>query len=179
MSTPPQTDHPASRAHRSHTIRCISRPPRGYGRGHDWWTRCSGGVGGPRRTTEAVDDDVGVATASEQNGGMVQRVTVAENADGTLALAGELDAYATETVERALGALSASADAAVDVSGVTFVDSAVLRVLVRQSERLVSQGGRLRLVRPSPALRRLIELSGLRSAFTLDAGASGDEDRDG
>jgi len=105
-----------------------------------------------------------------QNGGMVQRVTIAETADGMLALGGELDAYAADTVERALADLPSSGDADVDVSAVTFVDSAMLRVLVRQSERLATQGSRLRLVRPSPALRRLIELSGLESAFVLESG---------
>ena len=107
---------------------------------------------------------------------MVQRVTIAENADGTLALGGELDAYAAGTVETALGALSSTADAAVDVSAVTFVDSAVLRVLVRQSERLAARGSRLRLVKPSPALQRLIQLSGLESAFVLEIGEPGGGD---
>jgi len=105
---------------------------------------------------------------------MVQRATIAETADGMLALGGELDAYAADAVERALGALSPSGDAGldvdVDVSAVTFVDSAVLRVLVRQSERLARAGSRLRLVTPSPALQRLIELSGLESAFVVDRG---------
>jgi anti-sigma B factor antagonist len=105
---------------------------------------------------------------------MVQRVTIAENADGTLALGGELDAYAAAAVEQALEALPSTGDADVDVSAVTFVDSAVLRVFVRQSERLAARGAHLRLVMPSPALQRLIELSGLESAFVLDHG-----DRDG
>jgi anti-sigma B factor antagonist len=114
-----------------------------------------------------IDD---IAPTNEQNGAMVQRVTIAENADGTLALGGELDAYTAATVERALEALPPTGDAEVDVSAVAFVDSAVLRVFVRQSERLAAHGSHLRLVKPSPALQRLIELSGLESAFVLDSG---------
>lgn len=99
---------------------------------------------------------------------MGDRITVNDAADGMIAIAGEFDAFGAPLVESALAELPASRDALVDVSGVTFVDSAGLRVLVRHSERLRASGASLHLRDATDALRRLIELTGLDSAFVLD-----------
>ncbi len=48
----------------------------------------------------------------------------------------------------------------VDVSGLTFADSASVRVLVLAGKALKERGGSLVLVRPRPALVRVLELMG-------------------
>lgn len=62
----------------------------------------------------------------------------------------------------------------VDCSGVTFLDSMGLRVLV-QLRRMVTEDGRDFVLRaPSPAVLRVLELAGVENLFTIvDAGARG------
>jgi anti-sigma B factor antagonist len=52
-----------------------------------------------------------------------------------------------------------------DVSGVTFCDSTGVSALVRSHARAAQMAGELRLVAPSPALRRVLEISGLTRMF--------------
>lgn len=99
---------------------------------------------------------------------MGDRVTVNNGADGVLTIAGELDAFGAPLADSALAALPAEHDAHLDVAGLTFVDSAGLRVLIRHSERLRNDGANLHLHDASDALRRLIELTGLDAAFVID-----------
>ena len=56
-------------------------------------------------------------------------------------------------------------DVAVDGSGLSFVDSAGLRTLVLARRDTAARGGSLWLRTPSPALERLLELSGLTDLF--------------
>jgi anti-sigma B factor antagonist len=53
----------------------------------------------------------------------------------------------------------------VDVSGVTFCDSSGLSALVRSRARAVEMTGSLRLVSPSPQVRRLLGITGLTRMF--------------
>jgi anti-anti-sigma factor len=87
----------------------------------------------------------------------------------TVALSGELDAYRVDGVEQALDQLSTRSDAEVDMSAVSFIDSSVLRVLIRQRERFDAAGRSFRLVTPSDTVRRLLEMSRLDAAFGLDS----------
>ncbi|NUR61769.1 MAG: STAS domain-containing protein [Catenulispora sp.] len=65
----------------------------------------------------------------------------------------------------------------VDCSGVTFLDSMGLRVLV-QLRRLVTEDGRdFALRAPSPAVLRVLELAGVESLFSiLEADEASDPD---
>ncbi|WP_162941828.1 STAS domain-containing protein [Desertimonas flava] len=99
---------------------------------------------------------------------MGDRVTVSDRAGGGFTLAGELDAFGASLADGVLGGLPSGLDGHLDVSGLTFVDSAGLRVLVRLSERLRADGASLHLHDASDALRRLIELTGLDTAFVMD-----------
>lgn len=49
----------------------------------------------------------------------------------------------------------------VEASSLTFIDSAALHVLVRTHRGLHSAGRRLALVSPTPAVMRVLQLSGL------------------
>jgi anti-sigma B factor antagonist len=79
--------------------------------------------------------------------------------DGALVLQGEIDSYtAPDLAER----LSAQPPIEVlDVSGVTFIDSSGLRVIVEAHQARSSAGSRLVLRSPSAAVQRLLEISGL------------------
>ncbi|SDF40245.1 anti-anti-sigma factor [Lentzea fradiae] len=49
----------------------------------------------------------------------------------------------------------------IDASGVTFCDSSGISALLRSRARAVEMTGSLRLVSPSPALRRALDVAGL------------------
>ena len=55
----------------------------------------------------------------------------------------------------------------VDLSGVTFIDSSALSVLVRTHERAQNKGHRMQLLRPSPACTKVFTLTGLDRVFDL------------
>ena len=53
----------------------------------------------------------------------------------------------------------------IDLSKLTFCDSAGLRVFVRYRSELDARGGRLVLAAPQPIVRRVLEVSGLVELF--------------
>jgi anti-sigma B factor antagonist len=80
-----------------------------------------------------------------------------------LVLSGEAD---ITTLKQLQSALSAQLDAGagvltVDLSGLGFADSATIGALVRAARTLRSQGGRLDLASPQPALARMLTLLGV------------------
>lgn len=87
-----------------------------------------------------------------------------------IALSGEIDLSNVATLERdLLGAISNHlTEVVVDLTGVTYVDSAGLRVLFTLSTRLEALQIRFRLVVPpgSPP-RRVIELSGFEDVAAV------------
>jgi anti-sigma B factor antagonist len=85
---------------------------------------------------------------------------VISSTEGGISLSGEIDAHTAPRVAEAIAAVGAST-IDVDMSGVEFVDSSGLRVLVDAHQRLEANGGGLRLVDASPAVRRLLEISGV------------------
>jgi anti-anti-sigma factor len=83
---------------------------------------------------------------------------------------GELDLHvAPELQERIRAAIDREAElVVVDLSAVTFIDSMALGVLLGATDRLRRHGGDLRLVVPSPQLRRVFEIAQLDRIFSLD-----------
>jgi anti-sigma B factor antagonist len=55
----------------------------------------------------------------------------------------------------------------VDLSGVSFIDSSALSVLVRTHERAQNKGHRLQLLRPSPPCVKVFTITGLDRVFDL------------
>jgi anti-sigma B factor antagonist len=84
---------------------------------------------------------------------------------------GELDlstsAALRTSVEGAYG--QGSPRVAVDLSGVTFMDSSSLGVLVACLKDVSDRGGELRLVGVNGSPAKVIALTGLDSAFTIDS----------
>lgn len=59
----------------------------------------------------------------------------------------------------------------VDVSELTFADSASVRALVLAGRTLRERGGKLVLARPQPAVARVLELMGVNELLVVQGGA--------
>jgi anti-sigma B factor antagonist len=89
--------------------------------------------------------------------------------DGGAALVGEIDAH---TAGRLTHEFGDPGDLVLDLSGVEFVDSSGLRVLIELHQNRARAGGTLVLRTPSPAVRRLLEVSGVAGYLTVDDGTT-------
>jgi len=99
------------------------------------------------------------------------QVAVERHGGAVLArLAGEIDLSNASEVEDAVTAGLAGATAvAVDLAGLSYLDSAGLALLSRLAGRLVGPGGALRLVVPPGAVvGRTLAISGLSVAIPVD-----------
>jgi anti-sigma B factor antagonist len=97
-------------------------------------------------------------------------VTYASGPETVVTVAGELDVATAPTLRQAfLDLLSdGTPDIAIDVSGVTFVDSSGLAVLLMGARRWSGEQKRFVLRTPSPMLNRLLDLAGVRRAFEVE-----------
>ena len=84
-----------------------------------------------------------------------------------LTLAGEIDAHTAPELRHAISQLNTDADVELDMSDVGFIDSSGLRVILEAHDSSSANGRRLVLSRPSRAVRRLIEISGLNEHLGL------------
>jgi anti-anti-sigma factor len=85
--------------------------------------------------------------------------------------AGELDLGSADRLWEVLEPLIASAEVVVlDGSGLEFIDSSGLRILLRAGTGAQQRGAAFRLVAPQPAVQRVLELAG--TADRLDVRSS-------
>ncbi|MEZ5217886.1 MAG: STAS domain-containing protein [Ilumatobacteraceae bacterium] len=84
--------------------------------------------------------------------------------DGIVSAVGEIDAHTAGQLSSALAGRAAE-DVVVDLSGVTFLDSSGLRVLLAERQDHADAGTSLFLRAPSGPVRRVLELSGLAAVF--------------
>ncbi len=82
---------------------------------------------------------------------------------------GELDIATAGRLERELAAVAASDAATIvlDLSGLTFIDSTGLRVVLDFNDRCGGENGRLRVIAGTPAVDRLLDIVGLRDRLPL------------
>jgi anti-sigma B factor antagonist len=83
-------------------------------------------------------------------------------------LSGEIDAHTAPNLATALAALPEGV-VRVDMAEVSFIDSSGLRVLMEAMTKARERGGDLVVSQPSPAVARLIEISGLGDQLRLDS----------
>ena len=88
-----------------------------------------------------------------------------------VAPSGELDIATVELLERALVEVERadSARIVLDLSGLSFIDSTGLRLLLDVNERCGGAADRLRVIAGSPAVERLLDIVGLRERLPLIA----------
>lgn len=106
------------------------------------------------------------ASVAEEASGPV--ITLYGEAD--LSSAAQLSALITAQLPEGAGYLT------IDVSGLSFADSATIRVLVLAARTLKEQGGTLALRYPQPAVARVLALTGAEQIFEIDRRVPGSED---
>jgi stage II sporulation protein AA (anti-sigma F factor antagonist) len=79
---------------------------------------------------------------------------------------GDVDLDSSSQLERFL-ADRGPGDLVVDLSGVTFIDSAGIAVLVKAHMEAEQRGERLALANPSRSTQRILELTGLTEVFEV------------
>lgn len=90
-----------------------------------------------------------------------ETLEIIEDVSGAITLQGDLDAHTAPRAANRLDAVDDRAELRLGCSELGFVDSSGLQVLVTTHKRLRDGGGRLVLVQPSQALRRVLEITGL------------------
>jgi anti-sigma B factor antagonist len=97
--------------------------------------------------------------------------TVTRDGDATLiSVTGEIDIATCERLRDAIEPhLGPQQTIILDLSGVEFMDSSFLNVLVQARGTLTADGGSLLLRNPSVAAHRLVTISGLEDLLQTDA----------
>ena len=92
-----------------------------------------------------------------------------DETSGVIVLAGEVDIYtAPRFKESMLEVLDAGVNKLViDLSGVTFIDSTALGVLIGGLRRLRDSGGEMALVVTTSPVERVLTITGLDKVFTI------------
>ncbi|MBO0714329.1 MAG: STAS domain-containing protein [Acidimicrobiales bacterium] len=89
---------------------------------------------------------------------------------------GEIDLSTAPLLDQRLSQLAGTQKLVVNLTGVTFLDSSGLGVLVRTSNKVETHGGVIRLVVSHPQVQKVLEITGLASTLpvfrTLDAARS-------
>ena len=83
---------------------------------------------------------------------------------------GEIDLYTAPRLHSELVGLLAEgmpARVIIDMSGVEFCDSTGMNVLLSCLRRARERGGELEIAAPKPAVRKILQVTGLDSVFTL------------
>ena len=100
------------------------------------------------------------------------RMQLVEVSPGEFRVSGEVDAHSSESLGTALeSAGDTSTSLKIDMSGVTFMDSSGLRILVEAQQRAEAGGATLLLRSPSRQIIRLLDLAGLTENFEIEATA--------
>lgn len=82
---------------------------------------------------------------------------------------GEFDAYAVPELTAGFASLGDARDVVVDLSGVSFLDSTALGLVVRTVREIGERGGRVRIVLPERSARRIFEITMLDQVLPLAA----------
>ena len=99
------------------------------------------------------------------------RLQIEPGPDDALVLIGELDPHTAPLLEAALDErIAAGADAIhLEVTGLDFIDSSGLRVLVEAHRTLGGEPGAVCLAGVSPTFLRLLEMTGLDRRLTIES----------
>ena len=85
-------------------------------------------------------------------------------------ISGEIDLYTAPRLHGELVALIADGKPArvvVDMSGVEFCDSTGMNVLLSCLRQARERGGELELAAPRPAIKKILQVTGLDAVFTI------------
>ena len=95
--------------------------------------------------------------------------TASQEGHAVVTATGELDLYTAPRLQNALAGLlrDQPGHVVVDMSGIDFCDSTGMNVLLSAHKRLKERGGTLELAAPRPAVKRILQVTGLDSVFTV------------
>ena len=97
------------------------------------------------------------------------RLEISDQGPCSFTVSGEIDAHSAPALADRLNDCSGDeTDIVIDMSGVTFMDSSGLRVLIDLRHRIEAAPHGLVLHAPSETVVRLLEVAGLDDHFTLD-----------
>ena len=88
------------------------------------------------------------------------RLTVTSDGS-TVTVTGDVDAYSAPDLASALDPFPGEGPVTLDLSGVEFMDSSGIRVLVDAHQRAAEAERRFVIADPSRSVRRILEISGL------------------
>lgn len=91
-----------------------------------------------------------------------------DDGTATMHVAGEVDAHNCDQLTTALEARTGGVDVSrivVDATELSFIDSSGISALLALRERVTGDGGEFELRDPTPAVRRVIEITGLLDTF--------------
>lgn len=101
---------------------------------------------------------------------MELKVTTRSQVDHTvISVTGEIDLYTAPRLQSELTAALSSSPVRliIDMSGVDFCDSTGINVLLAAHRHARERGGELLLAGPGSATRRVLQVTGLESVFTV------------
>ena len=117
----------------------------------------------------AARDGVGLDGAGMDGAGRLDISVAAGESGPVLALSGEADLTNVARLSRALTAQvsGGTRHLTVDLSRLRFADSAAIRALILTNRALKERGGTLELLRPQPAVTRILGLLGVNQVLTV------------
>jgi anti-sigma B factor antagonist len=98
------------------------------------------------------------------------KVTTQSQGDhAVMSVAGEIDLYTAPKLHSELVTALAGDPLwlVIDMTGVEFCDSTGMNVLLAAHRRARENGGDLQLASPRPAIRKVLQVTGLESVFTV------------
>ena len=109
--------------------------------------------------SEGIGEDVGLTIREEQGGDAL-----------VVSAYGKLDLANFKTLDAELRKAIAgdASEVILDLGGVSFLDSAGLRMVLMMAKQSLRNGGRLRLLRGSAPVEHVVELSGVRHLLPFD-----------
>jgi anti-sigma B factor antagonist len=102
------------------------------------------------------------------------RLSIRQADPGVFILTGEIDAHSAPVLEAQLDK-APSGSVVLDMSGVEFIDSSGLRVLVTQQQRRSAHGHQFAVAEPSVCVQRLFDMVGLTEFFVEPTDSERDE----
>lgn len=98
-------------------------------------------------------------------------ITTTQNgSEATIALQGKLSVATSPDLEAAINGLPEStSEFVIDLSGLEYISSAGLRVLVSTEKLATRRGGSMRLLNPNEEVNEVFEMTGLSEVFTIES----------
>jgi len=93
---------------------------------------------------------------------MAAELEIADGPNGTVVLTGEIDTHTSPLLEQRLNDVDDSDSVTLDLQAVSFISSAGLTAMLTAQARLRAAGGSLQVQNPTPAVERMLSLSGLQ-----------------